>query len=137
MMVNRNVNQTELSKLTGISKSSISQYLSGHNIPSRVRVCMIADVLSCDVEELMGDWNKKNNTINSDKNISVAEAAKRMGKSMQFVRVSLQKGIAPFGFAVQISSNRWSYHISPKKFEEYLSKERGVDAETRNNRCTD
>jgi hypothetical protein len=43
-----------------------------------------------------------------------------LGKSRQFIRVSLQRGIAPFGFAVKLSGERFSYHISPKKLEEYI-----------------
>lgn len=53
------------------------------------------------------------------RNISVKEAAKIMGKSEQFVRVGLQKGILPFGVAVKLSSI-WTYHISPKLFYEYI-----------------
>ena len=52
-------------------------------------------------------------------NISVKEAAETMGKSQQFVRVGLQMGILPFGTAVKLSSV-WTYHISPKKFYEYI-----------------
>lgn len=52
-------------------------------------------------------------------NISVKEAAEIMGKSQQFVRVGLQRGILQFGTAVKLSS-MWTYHISPKKFHEYI-----------------
>ena len=55
-----------------------------------------------------------------DKNcLTVAEAAKMMGVSAQFIRVGLQRGILPFGYAVQISSNRWTYFISKQKFSEH------------------
>ncbi len=52
------------------------------------------------------------------RNVSVAEAARRLGKPEQFVRVALQKERAPFGFAVKVS--KWTYHISPKKLDEYI-----------------
>lgn len=52
--------------------------------------------------------------------ISVKEAASLMGKSIQFVRVGLQNGRFPFGSAVKLSS-RWSYHISPNLFYEYIN----------------
>lgn len=52
-------------------------------------------------------------------NISVKKAAEIMGKSQQFVRVGLQKGLLPFGTAVKLSS-MWTYYISPKKFYEYV-----------------
>ena len=51
--------------------------------------------------------------------ISVKEAAEAMGKSQQFVRVGLQRGILPFGTAVKLSSV-WTYYISPKLFYEYI-----------------
>jgi hypothetical protein len=52
-------------------------------------------------------------------NISIKEAAEIMGKCQQFVRVGLQRGLLPFGTAVKLSSI-WTYHISPKKFYEYV-----------------
>lgn len=52
--------------------------------------------------------------------MSVKEAASLMGKSIQFVRIGLQDGRFPFGSAVKLSS-RWSYHISPELFYEYIN----------------
>ena len=57
------------------------------------------------------------------KKLSVKEAATLMGKSVQFVRIGLQRGAFNFGSAVKLSS-RWSYHISPKLFYEYLNGKR-------------
>lgn len=51
--------------------------------------------------------------------LSVREAAKRLDKSQQFVRIGLQQKILPFGYAVKMSS-KWTYHISKKQFEEYV-----------------
>lgn len=55
------------------------------------------------------------------KSLSIKEAAKMMGKSDQFVRIGLQRGILPFGSAVKLSS-KWTYYISPTKFYEYVGK---------------
>lgn len=52
-------------------------------------------------------------------NMTVAEASELMGVSRQFVRVGLQKGIFPFGYAVQVSSDRFTYFISRQKFLEH------------------
>lgn len=54
--------------------------------------------------------------------IKVKEAAEIMGKSQQFVRVGLQRGLLPFGTAVKMSS-KWTYYISPKQFIEYVGNE--------------
>lgn len=54
-----------------------------------------------------------------DNNLTVEEAADLMGVSRQFIRVGLQKGVLPFGYAVQVSSKRYTYFISKQKFKEY------------------
>ena len=52
-------------------------------------------------------------------NMTIAEASKLMGVSRQFIRVGLQKGILPFGYAVQVSADRFTYFISRQKFLEH------------------
>lgn len=54
--------------------------------------------------------------------MNVKEADKLLGKREQFVRISLQRGILPFGYAVKMSS-KFTYHISEYKVYEYLGKE--------------
>ena len=54
--------------------------------------------------------------------MKVKEAAKLLGKSEQFVRIGLQRGILPFGYAVKMSS-KWTYHISKHRVLEYLGGE--------------
>lgn len=55
--------------------------------------------------------------------MKVKEAAQRLKKSEQFVRIGLQRQTLPFGTAVKMSPNRWNYHISDKLFKEYLGNE--------------
>lgn len=50
--------------------------------------------------------------------MTIDEASELMGVSKQFVRVGLQKGIFPWGYAVQVSSKRYTYFISRQKFYE-------------------
>lgn len=53
--------------------------------------------------------------------VTVAEAAKRMGKSTLFVREAMKRGLLPIGTAMQMpGSTKWSFHISPVKLDEYL-----------------
>ena len=52
--------------------------------------------------------------------ISIEEAALRLGKSQQFVRMALQNGTAPFGFATKGAGSTYDYHISPKLLNEYI-----------------
>ena len=48
------------------------------------------------------------------------DVAAVLGINAQAVRVGLQRGIFPFGWAIKTSSNRYTYAISPKLFEKYL-----------------
>lgn len=40
--------------------------------------------------------------------LTVREAAERLNKSQQFVRIGLQQKVLPFGYAVKMSS-KWTY----------------------------
>ena len=57
--------------------------------------------------------------MDSQNNMTIEEASRLMGVSQQFVRVGLQKGILPFGYAVQVSARRFTYFISRQKFLEH------------------
>lgn len=119
-MDEKNMTQAELSALSGIGKPSISQYLSGKNEPKQHNIKKLAEALQ--VSESFLDGTEEfieQDPRNYDKNLPVEVAAKIMGKSKQFVRVGLQRGLFPFGSAVKLSS-RWTYYISPQKFYEYV-----------------
>lgn len=116
-MLEKQMTQVELAEKIRKSKSSVSQYLSGKNIPKEDVLNQIAEVLDCSVEFLKGEVPEDCDIYL--KNVPVAEAARMLGKSEQFVRVALQNGTAPFGFAVK-NKTVFSYHISPKKLAEYI-----------------
>jgi len=54
--------------------------------------------------------------------IGIAQAAALMGKGSQFLRVSLQRGLVPFGYAVKLQGedSRFDYFINPRQFAAYL-----------------
>lgn len=54
-----------------------------------------------------------------NENIPIYVAAELMGVSKQFIRIGLQRGLLPFGTAMRIGGSRYTYYISPQKFEEY------------------
>ena len=122
VMDERNMNQTQLAGLTGISKSGISQYLAGKVVPKANVIQKLAEALETSVDFLMGDNPVMDTDSNGDplKKVTVEAAARALGKSEQFIRVSLQRATAPFGFAALMPSGKWSYHISPKKFADYI-----------------
>ncbi len=117
LMQSTGISQTKLHQLTGIGKSSISQYLSGKNEPSEDRKREIARALGV-AEDYFSKFDpvltiQRNNVFN----LPVPEAAKLMGKSKEFVAQGLRDGVFPFGYAVKMTE--WSYYISSVKFTEY------------------
>lgn len=122
-MDKREMSQAELAAHIGKGKSSVSQYLSGKNIPKNDVQQKIAEVLDCTVAYLNSEVHENDHSGSGIHNISVEEAARRLGKSQQFIRVGLQNQRLPFGTAVFIK--RWSYHISPKLLDEYIGKDNG------------
>ncbi|MCE5342640.1 MAG: helix-turn-helix domain-containing protein [Eubacteriales bacterium] len=120
-MDERRMSQTELSALAGIGKSSISQYLSGKNVPKGTVLEKLAEALETSVGFLLEEADVTDSVRGTPmKNVPISLAAAMLGKGEQFVRVSLQRGTAPFGFAVKVTGTRYSYHISAKKLNEYL-----------------
>ncbi len=100
------------------SHLSVSTYQAGQFQDLKSRKS-IADFLDCTVEWLNSEVPASDRSDMGLKNVSVEQAAKMLGKSEQFVRVALQMGTAPFGFAAK-NKTVWSYHISPKKLTEYI-----------------
>lgn len=79
----RNMKAVDISEKTGISQSTLSQYLSGYSTPKPDRLGLIADALDVDYAWLLGfrvpmnamsfasmedcdDWNKHNPTLNEE-----------------------------------------------------------------------
>lgn len=115
-MTDQNITQADLSNITGISRSGISQYLSAKNTPKANTLALIADALKVSEE-----WLAAEDEVNTGSiiNMPIEQAAKLMGVGRQFIRVGLQDKTLPFGYAVNISGKRFSYYISPRKFSDY------------------
>lgn len=123
------VSQTDLHVRTGISKASISQYLSGKNEPSKARITTLAETLGVDEDYLTGyevpmtTGPAAMSPVRTPGKITLLEAARCMGKSVQFVREGLKRGILPFGDAVPGSGSKYIYFISPDKFRAYVGED--------------
>jgi len=61
--------------------------------------------------------------------IKVADAAKLMGVSAQFIRIGMQRGTLPIGSAVKMSSV-WTYYISPELLEKFTGIKKDTPAAT-------
>lgn len=121
-MEQANVSQSDLSRRTGASKAAISQYLSGKNTPNMERIAALADATGVTLDYLIG-YGAAPEAEPPIKKISVKEAARCMGKSDQFVRIGLQRGLLPFGRAVPGTGTCWNYYINPAKFKEFVGAE--------------
>ncbi len=117
------INQSQVVGMTGICKSSISQYLSDINIPTEERQKHIAVSLG-----LAPDYFSKENkqvvafskqALNEGiQRLDVMVAAKILGMTHTTVRKGLQQGVFPWGYAIKTSANRWTYFINAKRFAE-------------------
>lgn len=127
-MENHGISQARLSLLTGIGRSSISQYLSGKNMPAIERQIAIAKAVGCDLADLtITAENEPLKTERKVQRIDVSRAAKILGMNHETVRKGLQQGVFPWGYAIHTSDNRWSYFINAKKFADIEGVE--IDAE--------
>lgn len=115
--------QKELSEQSGISRPTISQYLSGVNTPKRERMAKLAEALKVSIDYLDGTEENLKEPEIVERRIGIAETAACLGKRQQFVRVGLQTGRLPFGSAVQKPDGRWMYYINPVKFRDYVTPE--------------
>lgn len=104
-----------LAEILNISKQAASAKLNGDGKFSEKDIGLLTNKLDFTGEEL------KNAVTKEWLFLKVSDCAKLLGKSQQFVRIGLQRGILPFGYAVKMSS-RWCYHISEKKLYEYIER---------------
>ena len=115
------INQAQLVGMTGIGKSSISQYLSGKNVPSEERQKNIAVSLGLSPDYFERDvpvvTERSTNNISVPK-LDVQIAAKLLGMNHNTIRKGLQQGIFPWGYAIHTSENRWTYFINAIRFSE-------------------
>lgn len=113
------LNQKQIAKMSGCSAASISQYLSGINVPSKNKQHDIAVSLGLDDDY----FSKNDSPIKSIrhgqiKRLLPEQAAKLLGVNKATVRKGLQQGCFPWGYAVHMDSGRWVYIINAERFAE-------------------
>lgn len=115
-----NLNQVQVCGLTGKSKASISQYLSGKQAPPEnvqsdiaVSLGLPADYFA---EEDVPVIAKEALTNGKIKRMLPEEAAEYLGMDKATVRKGLQQGVFPWGYAIKTSDKRWVYFINANRF---------------------
>ena len=120
-MQDLDLNQKQVVGMTGKSKGSISQYLSGKQIPSEKVQSDIAISLGLNPEYFKNEETPvpfripRTGTI---PRLDVVKAAQLLGMNHDTVRKGLQQGVFPWGYAIHTSENRWTYFINAKRFVE-------------------
>lgn len=118
------LNQRQVCGMTGKSKGSVSQYLSGKQIPSEdvqsaiaVALGLESDYFSKSDEQVvvLPTAELRNGVI---PRLDVEKAAKLLQMNHNTVRKGLQQGVFPWGYAIHTSDNRWVYFINAKRFAE-------------------
>lgn len=115
VMDERHISQADLSRLTGIGRSRICQYLSGKFEPKVSSLVAIADALGVPMEYLLGQAPQYEETM------SVPKVAAMLNIRPQQLRQDLKSRKVPFGYAV-LRNGRYQYFISQKKFEEFMER---------------
>lgn len=118
------LNQTQVVRLTGKCKGSVSQYLSSKQVPSEEVQRDIAASLGLEADYFTDEDQKllralkDNPRQNAIQRLEVKTAAMLMGLSYKAVSIGLQQKVFPWGYAIHTSENKWTYFINAKRFAE-------------------
>lgn len=128
VMQELHLNQRQVCGMTGKSKGSVSQYLSGKQIPSvdaqrdiAVSLGLAPDYFERDIEPVISREALEDGKI---RRMLPAEAADLMGLGVKSVRDGLQQSVFPWGYAIVTSTDpdtgekHWTYWINAKRFAE-------------------
>ncbi len=62
-----------------------------------------------------------NNIFTKEDKLTTAKVARILKKSDEFIRVCLQKGLFPFGYAVKLPGRKkYNYYINTEEFNKYI-----------------
>ena len=123
VMKELNLKQLQVAGMTGKSKGSISQYLSGKQIPPENVQCEMAISLGLDAdyftrpdEVLPSPVEPTARRSGSIKRLTVKEAATLLGVDKVTVSKGLQQGVFPWGYGIKTTDKSWAYIINADSF---------------------
>lgn len=122
-MQDLNLKQSQVAGMTGKSKGSISQYLSGKQVPSEdvqrdiaVSLGLDADYFTKpddDLPAVVEPAARKSGVI---KRLTVKEAATLLGVDKMTVSKGLQQGVFLWGYGIKTTEKSWTYIINADSF---------------------
>lgn len=112
VMKDHNWSQTYVSDVVGRSKATVSNWLSGKAVPAETRCEDIAMALGLPV-----DYFRDDGPDTGFKRLTIEQTAKVLGVGKDTVRLGLQQGVFPWGYAIQTASG-WTYIINGPKLEQ-------------------
>ena len=117
-MVELNLNQRQVCGMTGCSKASVSQYLSGKNVPSEAKQREIAEALGLQSDYFTWPEPEIARAVQRGqmKRMLPEEAGKILGIGKAAVRAGLQQGVFPWGYGIHMPSGKWVYVINAERF---------------------
>lgn len=118
-----NLNQGQVCGLTGKSKGSVSQYLSGKQVPPEevqrgiaVSLGLEADYFTKEEEHSAAVPTAKRR--GGIRRLAVHEAAALLGADRMTVSKGLQQGVFPWGYGIKTTERSWTYIINADRFSE-------------------
>lgn len=114
LLSERNMQQSDLVKLTGISKGAISSYLSGEYVPKQNNTYKIAKALNVDVAVLL-QWNNKHKryipSYRITKTVEVMEALNDDGQQAVYDHAELLKASGKYDRPAIVEDDQHIYTL--------------------------
>lgn len=105
LMQKQNISQTELSRVSGITQSSISDWICGKYLPKKDKIEILAKVFKVSPSYLIGWQDDRVSDLSVTKNINIREHNIKIGQRIKHMREQL--GLSQEELAKRIgSSNR-------------------------------
>ena len=111
--------QAQVAGLTGRSKASISQYLSGDQVPSEATQQEMARALGLQEDYFLRPEKEAAEAVpctprrrGSIRQLSVKEAAAVLGIDRVVLSKGLRQGVFPWGYGIKTTERSWKYVIN-------------------------
>ena len=120
VMKEQNISQSDLSRLTKIERSSISQYLSDRNIPTPQRQEEIAVALKLPEDYFTAEENVVKACISRAKvkRLTLTQAARIMGMSKETLGTAIEEGKYSWGQVLSGKGKKKIYYINGTKLSQ-------------------